>query len=108
MLEPLVGFDGVCVSRSIESLESDGRCCVHVLGTNLTSVAMKMFNILETKFYKFCTFNVIHRHNAAINYTVSVQHKERPAAVTSDRLYCPCTIMIFQLLGSAASDGWTI
>jgi hypothetical protein len=60
-----------------EILESGGRFCVGAFGRNLASVAVKMFSHLIyfiKKFYKFCTFNIFHKDNAAIN-CITVQHK---------------------------------
>jgi hypothetical protein len=61
---------GLAESAFSGGLESGGRFCVGAFGRNLTSVAVKMFShvvyFIKT-FYKFCTFNVICKDNAAIN-----------------------------------------
>jgi hypothetical protein len=51
---------------------------VGVFGSNMASVAMKMFShviYFITTLYKFCTFNAICEDNAAINCII-VQHKK--------------------------------
>jgi hypothetical protein len=71
VVAPMVGFGG--------SLESGGRFCVGAFGSNLASVAVKMFSHLIhfffKKVYKFHTFNAICKDNAAVN-CVTLQHKE--------------------------------
>jgi hypothetical protein len=65
-------------SASGESLKSDHRFCVGVFGRNLALVVMKMFSHFTyfiNAFYKFCTFNVIWKDNAAIN-CITVEHKK--------------------------------
>jgi hypothetical protein len=61
------------------SLESGGRFCVGAFSRNLASVDVKMFPhlipLIKTLF-KFCTFNVVCKDNAAVNY-INVQHKKR-------------------------------
>jgi hypothetical protein len=71
------------------SLESGGRFCVGAFGRNLASVAVKIFSHLiyfKKKFYKFCTFNVLCKDNAAIN-CITVHHKKRFIPVNFDGSY---------------------
>jgi hypothetical protein len=51
------------------SLKSGGRFCVLVFSRNLTCRREDVFtfNLLEKKFYKFCTFNAICNANDAKN-----------------------------------------
>jgi hypothetical protein len=61
------------------NLESGDRFCVGAFDRNLFSVAVKMFSHLIyfiRKVYKFYTFNVMYKDNAAIN-CITVQHKEK-------------------------------
>jgi hypothetical protein len=68
---------GLVESTFDGSQESGGKFCVSGFGRNLASVAVKMFlhfiSVIKT-FYKFCTFNVICKDNAATN-RITVQHK---------------------------------
>jgi hypothetical protein len=64
-------------------VESGGRFCVGVFGRNLASVAVKMFSHLIyffQTFYKFCTFNVICKDNAAMN-CITVQHTQKKSSI---------------------------
>jgi hypothetical protein len=58
-------------------LDSDFRFCVGAFGRNLASAAVKVFPHLICfikTFYEFCTFNVLCKVNAAVNY-ITVQKK---------------------------------
>jgi hypothetical protein len=74
------------------SLESGGCWCVW---RNLASVAVKMFSHLiyfTKKIYKFCTFSVICKDNAALN-CITVQHKKSFIPVNFDGSYASCVIL---------------
>jgi hypothetical protein len=62
----------------VESAFDGSQVVGFVFGRNLASVVVKMLShliYLVKKFYKFCTFYVIYKYNAAIN-CITVQHKK--------------------------------
>jgi hypothetical protein len=66
-------------------LESTGRLSVSAFGTDLATVALKMFSHLIyfiKKFNKFCTFRAISENNAETD-CISVQHKKDSFPSTS-------------------------